>query len=78
MNEPISDRDLRLAAMAIITYVGITQTGSPPQIGDDGIIEAGAYLDNEVFEQTLEIISMGDIDQIEMYEVDDEEDEDEP
>lgn len=78
MNEPINDRDLRLAAMAIITYVGITQTGSPPKIGDDGIIEAGAYLDNEVFEQTLEIISMGDIDQIEMYEVDDEEDEDEP
>lgn len=75
MNE-LSDRELKIAAMAIITYVSIVQTGEPPEIGDDDIIEAAAFLDDEAFEQTLEICSMSDIDALEMYEeLEDDEDE---
>lgn len=77
MTPPITDRELRVAAMAVITYNHIMQTGSPPIIGEDDVIEATAFLDNEVFEKTLEIVAYGDIDAMEMYEVFDEDDDDE-
>lgn len=71
----LTDRELKVAAMAVITYNHIVQTGRPPIIGDDDVIEAEAFLDNEIFEQTLQICAAGDIDALELYEVEDDEDE---
>lgn len=71
-----NDHDLKVAAMAIITYFSIQQTGAPPEIDEDGVIEASAFLDNAILEQTLSLIANSDIDGTEMYEVEDEDDDD--
>lgn len=71
---PNNDHDLKVAAMAIITYMSIAQTGAAPEIGEDGVIEAAAFLEDEILEQTLEIISQSDIDKTEMFEAEDDED----
>lgn len=69
----MSDRDLKLAAIAVITYAYIVQTGHPPELDDDGIImEAAALLDDNAFEKTLELCSYADPDSVEVFWEDEE------
>lgn len=65
---PTNDRDLKLAAMAIILYTAISENGEAPEVDDEGFIEAGAYLDDEALELTLQQLSEMSIDDCEMYE----------
>lgn len=68
----MNDRELRAAAVGIITYCSIAQTGEPPELdAEEQIIEAAAILDNETFDKALEICSMADIDGLELFEVKD-------
>ena len=70
----MNDRELRAVAFGIITYCSICQTGEPPRLdAEDQIILATAYLDNEIFEKTLEICSYANLDDIELAEEDDDE-----
>lgn len=69
----MNDRDLKLAAIAVITYAYIVQTGQPPELDEDGIImEAAAFLDDNAFEKTLEICSYADPNSVEVFWEDDE------
>ena len=69
----MTDNELKAAAMGIITYVCIMQTGKPPEIDEDGqIVEASAILDNAILEQTLAICSAADVSSVELFEEDDE------
>ena len=74
----LSDHELKLAAMAIITYVGITITEREGgvDIGEDGEVESHAFLDNEALEMTLALLNDADIDNANIYtlEVDDDDD----
>lgn len=68
----MNDRELRAAAVGIITYCSIAQTGEAPQLDEEEqIVEAAAYLDNETFDKALEICSMADLDSIELFEEED-------
>lgn len=69
----MTDRELRAAAVGIITYCSMCQTGQPPNLDEEEqIVEAAAYLDNETFDKALEICSYADLDSIELFEADDE------
>lgn len=65
----MNDRELRAAAVGIITYCSIVQTGEPPKLDcEDQILEAAAYLDNAILDKTLEICSFADLDGLELFE----------
>lgn len=65
----MNDRELRAAAVGIITYCSICQTGEPPELdSEDQIMEASAYLDNEILDKALEICSYADLDDMELFE----------
>ena len=65
----MTDRELRAAAVGIITYCSICQTGQPPDLDEENeIVEAAAMLDNATFEMALEICSMADLDGMELFE----------
>ena len=69
----MNDRELKAAAVGIITYCYIMQTGEPPTLDvENQIIEAAAILDNSVFDKALEICSMANMDSIELTQEDDE------
>ena len=69
----MNEREIRAVAFGIITYVHMCQTGNPPQIdADEQIIEASAILDNDIFEKTLEICSVANLDGVELFEETDE------
>ncbi len=69
----MTDNELKAAAVGIITYVCIMQTGEPPEIDKDGqIVEASAILDNAILEQTLEICSVADVSSVELFEEEEE------
>lgn len=65
----MTERELKAAAFGIITYCSICQTGEPPTLDtDEQIIEAAAFLDDNILELTLEICSSADLDGLEMFE----------
>ena len=65
----MTERELKAAAFGIITYCSICQTGEPPALDtDEQIIEAAAFLDDNILELTLEICSGADLDGLEMFE----------
>lgn len=69
----MNDRELKAAAVGIITYCYIMQTGEPPTMDvENQIVEAAAILDNSVFDKALEICSMANMDSIELTQEDDE------
>lgn len=69
----MNDRELKAAAVGIITYCYIMQNGEPPTLDvENQIVEAAAILDNSVFDKALEICSMADMDSIELTQEDDE------
>lgn len=72
----MTDRELKLATMAIITYVGIIERGSSLEIGEDGEVVSNAFLDNEALEMTLALLDDADIDEARIYAVDEDEDDD--
>lgn len=70
----MNDRELRAAAVGIITYCSICQTGEPPELdSEEQIVEAAAVLDNAILDKVLEICSYADLDEIEFAEIDGEE-----
>ena len=65
----MTDRELKAAAIGIITYVQMCQTGKPPQLDmEEQIIESAAYLDNATFDKALEICSYANLDDVELFE----------
>lgn len=65
----MNDRELQAAAVGIITYCSICQTGKPPDLDEEEqIVEAGAILDDAILEQTLSICSTCDLDGLELFE----------
>ena len=67
----MNDRELKAAAVGIITYCYIVQTGEAPTLdAENQIMEAGAVLDNAIFDKALEICSMADLDSVELFEED--------
>lgn len=67
----MNDRELKAAAVGIITYCYIMQTGEPPTLDvENQIVEAAAILENSVFDKALEICSMADLDSVELFEED--------
>lgn len=69
----MTDRELKAAAVGIITYCYMMQTGEPPTLDvEEQIVEAGAILDNAVFDKALEICSIADMDSIELTQEDEE------
>lgn len=65
----MTDRELRAAAVGIITYCSMCQTGEPPNLNEEEqILEAAAYLDNEILDKALEICSYADLDGLELLE----------
>lgn len=65
----MTDRELRAAAVGIITYCSMCQTGEPPNLNEEEqILEAAAYLDNEILDKALEICSYADLDGLELFE----------
>ena len=69
----MNDREVKAAAVGIITYCYIIQTGEPPTLDvENQIVEAAAILDNSVFDKALEICSMANMDSIELTQEDDE------
>ena len=70
----MTERELKAAAVGIITYCSLCQTGEPPELdAEDQIMEASAYLDNEILDKALEICSYAYLDDIELSEMDDDE-----
>lgn len=68
----MNDRELRAAAVGIITYCSIMQTGEPPELdNEEQILEAAAFLDNAILDTTLEICSYADLDGLELFEEED-------
>lgn len=68
----MTENELKAAAVGIITYCYMMQTGEPPTLDiDEQIVEAGAILDNAIFDKTLEICSFADMDSIELTQEDD-------
>ena len=70
----MTDNELKAAAVGIITYASMIQTDDVPEISPEGWIESGAFLDNVTFDKALELCSLIDIDNIELYEEEDEDD----
>ena len=66
----LTERELRIAAMAIITFANVMETGALPEVDDEGFIEAGAFIDGDVFEAVLQFISDCDIDALDLFEED--------
>lgn len=65
----MTERELKAAAVGIITYACLLQTGSPPPIDEEGMLEATAFLVDELLEQTLQICAEASLDDMELFEV---------
>ena len=72
----MTDHELKLVTMAIITYVGIIERDGPPEINEDGEVVSHAFLDNEALELTLELLDDADIDETRIYAIEEDEDDD--
>ena len=78
MDGRLTERDLRVAAMAIMTYCYIAQTDTTPDLTEDGRIEIGVVLDSDCFEKALALLSEMSIEDADLWaeEIDDDESED--
>ena len=69
----MTNREIKAAAFGIITYCSICQTGEPPVMDtDEQVIEAAAFLDDNILELTLEICAGANLDGLEMFEAEQE------
>lgn len=65
----MTERELSAAAVGIITYCSLCQTGETPQINsEEKKIEAAAFLDSAVFDMALQICSSADLDGLDLFE----------
>lgn len=71
----MTKRELQAAAMGVITYQYLLNAGELPNVSVGEIFEVGAELDDHVFEATLQLISVMDMDELEMFELPIEDDE---
>ena len=70
----MTERELKAAAVGIITYCSLCQTGQAPKLDEESqMIENAAFLDNNMFESALEICSVANLDGLELSYVGDEE-----
>jgi len=69
----LTEREMRVAAMAIMTYCYISQTDTTPDLSEDGHIEIGVVLDSECFEKALALLSEMSVEDADLWaeEVDD-------
>jgi hypothetical protein len=66
----VTENELKAAAIGIIIYAQIIQTGEPPEIDPETlIVNAGAILDNAVLDTTLGLCNYISIDDLELAEV---------
>lgn len=70
----MTDNELKAAAVGIITYVSLIQNGEIPSITPGEVLDNGAYLDNALFDKALELCSLANIDDVELYEAGDDDD----
>lgn len=64
----MTDRELKAAAVGIITYCSLCQTGHPPELDSENqIIESAAFLDNNTFESALAICSAANLDGVALF-----------
>lgn len=70
----MTERELKAAAVGIITYCSLCQTGKAPKLDEESqMVENAAFLDNNMFEVALEICSVANLDGLELSYVGDEE-----
>lgn len=63
----MTERELKAAAVGIITYCSLCQTGQAPELDTENqMIETAAFLDNNMFEVALEICSSANLDGLEL------------
>lgn len=63
----MTERELKAAAVGIITYCSLCQTGKAPELdAENQMIETAAFLDNNMFEAALEICSAANLDGLEL------------
>lgn len=66
----MTERELKAAAVGIITYVHIMQTGEPPKMEDGTfVMETAAFLDNNAFDTTLGICTYANLDMVELLHI---------
>lgn len=65
----MNDRELQAAAMGIITYQYLLDADELPDVDVGDILEIGAELDDHVLEATLQLLSTMDMDELEMFEL---------
>lgn len=64
----MTDRELKAAAVGIITYCSLCQTGHAPELDSENqMIETAAFLDNNTFESALEICSAANLDGVALF-----------
>ena len=74
----MTERELKIAAMAIMTYCYIAQTDSLPEFDPEhGEIEVGVVLDSEAFEKALALLSDMSVDDADLWAEEIEDDESE-
>lgn len=69
----MNENEMKAASLGILTYCQIMQTGVAPSFDDEGYLECTAVLDEEVMEQTLEILSMASTDDAVLFVPEDDE-----
>lgn len=70
----MTERELKAAAVGIITYCSLCQTGQAPELDEESqMVENAAFLDNNMFEAALEICSVANLDGLELSYVGEEE-----
>ena len=77
MDGRLTDREMRVAVMAIMTYCYIAQTDTAPDPTEDGHIEIGVVLDSECFEKALALLSEMSVDDADLWAEEIEDDESE-
>lgn len=71
----MTERELKAVAVGIITYCQIVQTKALPAYDEETqTLEGSAYLDSAALDKTLEICSNSILDDLELFEADDDDD----
>ena len=70
----MTENELKAAAVGIITYVSLIQNDCIPAITPGEVLDNGAFLDNVMFDKALELCSLADMDEVELYQAEDDED----
>ena len=67
----MNGRELQCAYVALITYEYIVEHGEPPEFNEDGLLEVAAELIDDAVEKTMSILSVMDVDALELIHMPD-------